>query len=308
MGRRPAAISDRIPHVGLAWAKATDLGRAWLEQLPRLVSECSEQWSLRLGEPFPYAYASLALPARPADGGEAVLKICFPHRESEHEGDALACWNGNGAVQLLAHDRGRWALLIERCRPGTHLRELEADAALDVIVGLLPRLWVSANAPFRPLAEEAAWWAGYLPDKWQRAGRPFEKALLDAAVGALRELPPTQGEQVLLHQDLHADNVLRAEREPWLVIDPKPLLGEREFGIAPLVRAYELGHSRSHVHRRLDRLTAELDLDRDRARAWALGQTLAWAWENDEPLPGHVETARWLLQAPPKRRAAATTA
>jgi streptomycin 6-kinase len=283
-----------LPHAGLAWARGSEAGRAWLDRLPRLLAECVERWSLRVGEPFPYAYASLAVPAALPDGGEAVLKLCFPHRESEHEGEALARWDGNGAVRLLDRDPERWTLLLERARPGTHLRELEPDAAIDVLAGLLPRLWVPAGEPFRPLADEAAWWAASLPAQWERAGRPFERPLLDAALAALRDLAPTQGEQVLLHQDLHAGNVLRAEREPWLVIDPKPLAGERAFGLAPIVRGGELGHSRRDVLHRLDRLSSELGLDRERARGWALGQTLAWAFENDRALPVHVETARWL--------------
>lgn len=281
-------------HPGLAWARRTEAGREWLERLPQLVSECAEQWSLELGEPFPCAFASLALPARQAGGRDAVLKICFPHRESEHEADALAVWAGEGAVRLLAHDRERWALLVERCRPGTHLRELESKAALDVMIGLLPRLWVPAGEPFRPLDEEAAWWTSYLPGTWEKAGRPFERELLDATLDALRALPGSQGEQVVVNQDLHADNVLAAEREPWLAIDPKPLVGEREFGIAGLVRAFELGHSRRGVLYRLDRLTAELGLDRERARLWALAQTVSWAFDS-EFLPAHAETARWLL-------------
>jgi streptomycin 6-kinase len=101
---------------------------------------------------------------------------------------------------------------------------------------------------------------------------------------------------VLLHQDLHADNVLHSEREPWLVIDPKPLTGEREFSLAPIVRSFELGHSPHAVRTRLDRLSAELGLDRDRARGWALAQTVAWSLDG-EYLPRHVETARWLLDA-----------
>jgi streptomycin 6-kinase len=285
------------PHAGLAWATRNEAGRAWLRELPRLVQECREQWSLELGEPFPYAYASLALPATSPDGEEAVLKVCFPDRESEHEADALERWDGNGAVRLLARDRDRSALLIERCRPGRALRELDPGRALGVIVGLLPRLWVAAGEPFRPLAEEAEWWRSDLPSRWERAGRPFERKLLDAALEALRDLPAIQGDAVLLHQDLHGDNVLEAEREPWLVIDPKPLAGEREFGLASVVRAYEFGHSERAVRSRLDRLTAELGLDRERARGWALAQTLAWAWENEEVLPRHVETARWLLDA-----------
>lgn len=163
------------------------------------------------------------------------------------------------------------------------------------MIGLLPRLWKPAAAPFRPLAEEAEWWFQYLPEKWERAGRPFERLLLDAALDALRALPPSQGEQILLHQDLHADNVLSSEREPWLVIDPKPLAGERELGIAALVRGDELGRGPRLVHHRLERLTYELGLDRDRARAWAIAQTLAWAFGDDDVIPEMVECAGWLL-------------
>ena len=283
------------PHPGLAWAERTEEGRAWLERLPRLLEECAEQWSLELGEPFPYAYVSLALAAQ-GPLGDAVLKISLPHRESEHEGDALERWNGAGAVRLLAQDRSRWALLMERCRPGTPLREEEPERALDVFVELLPRLWIPAGPSFRPLAEEAGWWAAGMQANWDRTGRPFERRLLEAALCALEELAPTQGEQVLLHQDLHADNVLRAEREPWLVIDPKPLAGDREFGLAPIVRSFELGHSERALRRRLDRLSAELSLDRDRARGWALAQTVAWSFDSDY-LAHHIETARWLLAA-----------
>jgi streptomycin 6-kinase len=103
---------------------------------------------------------------------------------------------------------------------------------------------------------------------------------------------------VLLHQDLHADNVLAAERVPWLVIDPKPLVGEREFAVAPIVRSFELGHSRRAVLDRLDRLTGELGLDPERARGWTIGQTIAWSIDSDFH-PTHAETARWLLEAAP---------
>jgi streptomycin 6-kinase len=290
----------RLPP-GLDWLRATKDGSAWLAEVPRLVQECAEQWSLRLDEPFPYAYASVALPAVRADGSDAVLKVGFPDRENEHEGDALAAWDGNGAVRLLERDRARRALLIERCRPGTSLAEVEPEKALALVLGLLPRLWLPGLAePFRPLAEEAAWWASRMRDRWEAAGRPFERSLVDAAVGALEELAPSQGEQVLLSQDLHGGNVLRAEREPWLAIDPKPLVGEREFGIAPLVRSVELGHSRRHVLSRLDRLTAELGLDPERARLWTVGQTIAWSVGSDYP-ETHVETVRWLLERRPGR-------
>jgi streptomycin 6-kinase len=270
--------------------------RVWLERVPRLVSECVDLWDLRLGEPYAAGAAGFTARAELPDGTPAVLKLIYPHREAEHEAAALQHLGGVGTVRLLAHDRERWALLLERCEPGTPVWQVGGDGALDVIVELLPRLWKPAGAPFRPLADEAAWWVEQLPGEWERAGRPVERALLDAGIDALRELPKSQDDQVLVHQDLHGENILAAQREPWLVIDPKPLVGEREFALAPVVRSFELGDTRRDVIRRLDRLSSELGLDRERARWWTIGQTLAWTFDSSY-LPRHVQTVRWLLEA-----------
>jgi streptomycin 6-kinase len=249
---------------------------------------------LTLGEPFSGGFASeLVVPVTTAEGEQAVLKVQHPHRESEHEAAALELWDGDGAIRLLDSDADEHALLLERCVPGTPLSSVGGEGALDVFVELLPRLWKPAGAPFRTLAAEAAWWADSLEETWERFARPFERRLLDAALEALQQLPPTQQQPVLLHQDLHGDNVLAAQREPWLTIDPKPLVGEREFGIAPIVRSRELGHSRSEVLGRFDRLVSELGLDRERARGWTVGQTIAWGFGH----PDHAEVARWLLEA-----------
>jgi streptomycin 6-kinase len=277
----------------LADAGLTHAG--WLERVPALVDECREIWGLSLGKPYQAGAAGYTVRTHLADRTAAVLKVIYPHRESEQEADALERWDGEGAVRLLTRNDAGTALLLERCEPGTYLSAAGADAALDVLIGLLPRLWKPGDG-FRPLADEAAWWLSYMPRHWEESGRPFERKLLDAAVDALTELRETQGEQVLLHQDLHAENVLAAAREPWLVIDPKPLAGEREFAAAPIVRGGELGHTKRDVLHRFDRLTSELGLDRERARGWAIGQSLAWAydveWHDD-----HLDVVRWLLEA-----------
>jgi streptomycin 6-kinase len=268
----------------------------WLERVPDLVATRRNEWGLQLGEPYQAGAAGYTVRAELADGTGAVLKIVYPHRESEHEADALEHWSGEGAVQLLARSDDGYALLLERCEPGTFLSEAGADKALDVLIGLLPRLWTAAGEPFHTLVDEAAWWVSYLPRHWDAVRPPYERRLLDAAVAALTELPPTQGDLVLLHQDLHAENVLAAEREPWLVIDPKPLVGEREFAIAPIVRSFELGRSRRDVLYRFDRVTSELGLDRERARGWTIGQTLAWSFDSAYSTQ-HLNTALWLLES-----------
>jgi streptomycin 6-kinase len=252
---------------------------------------------LTLGEPFAGGVAAeLVVPVTTVEGEQAVLKVQRPHRESEHEAAALELWDGNGAIRLLDSEPEEQVLLLERCVPGTPLSAAGGEAALDVFVELLPRLWKPAGAPFGTLAAEALWWSDSLEQTWERFGRPFERRLLDAALEALIELPRTQREQVLLHQDLHGDNVLAAQREPWLAIDPKPLVGERELGVAPIVRSRELGHSRRDVLQRFDRLVSELGLDRERARGWTIGQTIAWAFDGDVRQT-HADTARWLLEA-----------
>jgi streptomycin 6-kinase len=159
------------------------------------------------------------------------------------------------------------------------------------LIGLLPRLWKPATAPpFRTLADEAAHWAANLS-----ARRDLNPRLADAALDAIAHLATSQGEQVLLHQDLHGGNVLAAQREPWLVIDPKPLVGEREFGLAPIIRSLELGGGRRDVLRRLDHLTSELGLDRERARQWCIAQTVAWSVAEGD-VPDHVRVVEWLLE------------
>ena len=288
--KRP--VPDPLPE-GTRELVQHESGRVWLDQLPLFLDEVVERWQLTIGDAFPSASASLTLRAARVDGEPVVLKLQYPHREVEHEAAALAQWDGNGAVRLLAHDPDRHALLLELCEPGTPLFGLDQDPALEVLVELLPRLWQPSNRAFISLADEAAHWAATLPEMWARAGRPFERDLLDAALETTDELTATQGEQVLLHQDLHTGNVLSAACEPWLAIDPKPLLGEREFGLAPIVRGAELGHSREHVLHRLDRLTRELGLDRHRACGWTFVQTLAWSIDT-VVWTEMVEIAHWL--------------
>jgi streptomycin 6-kinase len=238
----------------------------------KLAAAVARDWGLRLGDPYPPGAAGYVVRAELADGTPAVLKLQHLHREDEQEADALERWGGDGAIRLLRRDDERHALLLERCEPGTPLSR-GGDDPLGVLIGLLPRLWKDPTG-FHTLADEVAHWA------------------LDGEIGELaRDLAATQGELVLVHQDLHGDNVLAAEREPWLVIDPKPLAAEREFAVAPIVRSFELGHSKRDALYRLDRLCAELGLDRERARSWTIVQTTAWGGERSVD---RSEVVEWL--------------
>jgi streptomycin 6-kinase len=235
------------------------------------------RWQLTLGEEFAAGAGGRVRRVTRADGAPAVLKIWHPHREALQEGDALERIDGDGAVRLLDRDDEQHALLLELCEPGAPLSTRPLPEAMDVLVELLPRIWKHADG-FHTLVDEIECWA----ELGELGGRELRLA---------RELASSQGELVLTHQDLHGDNVISAQREPWLVIDPKPLAAEREFQAAPILRSGELGHTKKQMLYRLDRLT-ELGLDRERMIAWTIVQTTAWS--EGATLPSHGAVLEWL--------------
>jgi streptomycin 6-kinase len=297
-------VAARIP-AGLGWWRTRQGGADRLQRLPRLVAECAERWELAVGAPFEPASIAWVAPVTRADGTPAVLKVNFPEPESEHEATAVAHWDGAGAVRLLAADAERRALLVERCEPGAQLWSVaDEEAANRAAAAVLRRLWRPApiEHPLRTLDAEARRWATELPARFERHGRPFERALLDRAAAWIDELLASPAEAVVLHQDLHGGNVLRAGRGPWLAIDPKPLVGDPAFDVASLLRDRrdELAVDPFPVRRmrrRLDQLSAELDLDRERMRRWAVVHALAWGMGEDEWFPEITACAAWLAEA-----------
>ena len=209
----------------------------WLAAtLPEAIQQSQELWSLTVGEPFqPGGQTAWVAPAHDRSGASLVLKVVWPHPEAAHEADGLRAWAGNGAVLLRAAKdfAGASALLLERCVPGYPLSD-RAEAEQDaVIVGLLQRLWIRPAAAhrFEPLQAMCELWATRFEQDAGIDGAGIDPGLVRAGIALFRELPASAADQVLLCTDLHAGNVLAAEREPWLVIDPKPYVGDRAYDV-----------------------------------------------------------------------------
>jgi streptomycin 6-kinase len=257
-------------------AREPDL-RDWIVDLPAEVARITELWSLRVGEPFqPGGQCAWVAPATDRSGADLVLKVGFgyPGGEERDEAAGLHAWAGNGAVRLHAActTRSTRALLIERCRPGTRLGEALSEPEQDEVVAtLLRQLWAETpgDYPFRPLAEMCDAWAAEFQTDYSAAS-PAERidpGLARAGTALLRELPGGADSAALLCTDLHGDNILAARRVPWLVIDPKPYLGDPAYDVV------------QHMLNCEERLTADpaglagrmahlAGVDADRVRQW----------------------------------------
>jgi streptomycin 6-kinase len=226
----------------LAGTAASEPGMAdWLAGLPEVIGDLAERWSLRVGEPFePGGQLAWVAPAVDPSGADLVLKVGFrfPGGEERDEAAGLRAFDGNGAVRLHAAQatRSTLALVVERCRPGTRLGDALPEPEQDLVVAaLLRQLWAQppGTYPFRQLADMCDAWAAEFEADYARAS-PAERIDLGVAragIALLRELPNTADRQVLLCTDLHGDNVLAAQRAPWLVIDPKPYLGDPGYDV-----------------------------------------------------------------------------
>jgi streptomycin 6-kinase len=288
----------------LSWWHAVPGGQQWLDRLPAIVETCAKRWSLTITEVLPGGNVALVVAVTRHDGSAAVLKVSFPDEESEHEADALAHWQGNGAVRVLERDDGCWALLLERVAPGTPLWEVDDDAeATTIASGVLRRLHSVPPArghPFRLLADVAARWAETIPEDWDATGRRYTRRLVDIATEACRTLGHHSPDDAVLHQDFHGGNVLRSGEDGWLVIDPKPLVGDPAFDAASLLRdrRWELGSPDDlpRLRRRLEVLADVTGFDRERMRLWGIVHALAWGVSGRKLEPDMVRCAELLAR------------
>ena len=237
MIRVPAKL--RVP----AYLRAsTDLGGparvAWLAALPGRVEELTVRWGLELGEPFePGGNCSWVAPGTDRERRDVVLKVAWQHTEALHEAEGLAALGGEGAVEVHAFEHlgdDTTAMLLERCRPGAELRGRPEPEQHVVVTELLRSVWsvdLPSDHPFRPLGVMADDWVMRAEARLAADPRRLDAGLAREGLALFRELSRTGPIGVLLFTDLHAGNVLSGERRPWLLIDPKPYVGDPHYDV-----------------------------------------------------------------------------
>ena len=260
-------------NVVVAWGAD---GQRWLDRLPALIADVTRDWDLELGRPYDLSF-NWVVPARCSDGVEAVLKLGPP--EAGHlmaEATALAAYGGHGAVRLLAHDHMRGALLLERAVPGTMARSVvpERDLVATAAIITVMRRLHSAGPASVGLSDVVERDRPSFVDHLRRypGDTPFPRRLVVRAAGLLEELSASATVRVVLHGDLHHDNVLRAQREPWLAIDPHGVVGDPGYEVGAMLynpdperRDPELA---ALMPARVEQLADGLGMPVDRVVAW----------------------------------------
>lgn len=276
-------------------------GERWLRELPSTVEACAARWSIKVGPPFLPLFYNYVAHATGADGARLVLKLCFPDDEAPTEREALRLFEGSGAARLLEADEERNALLLERLEPGTKLSDLcETDdegatsAAVSVMRSL--RRPVSEAHEFPSVAD---WGKGFARHRARHdaTSGPLPARIFDEAEALFRDLNASADEPVLLHGDLHQGNIIAAQRERWLAIDPKGIVGEAAYEVGALLRN-PIGQILAWpnlpriMERRIRQLSEELGFERERVRGWGLSQAmLAAVWSCED---GARDAGEWI--------------
>ncbi|MFI9117834.1 aminoglycoside phosphotransferase family protein [Streptomyces bikiniensis] len=266
------------PPQRLVRALGETYGRAvaaeWLERLPEHARAALDRGSLDAERvTAPGGRSSLVVLVRRSDDSPAALKVAPPFARPDREREALAHWNGWGAVRLI-EGVGEEGLLLERLQPEVSLRSLPEAKALLEAAGTVRKLWVEppADHGFESVAERTARQAGAMD---RHRGDAAAGDLTAAALAAREELVAGEAETVLLHGNFRQGKVLAGDRAPWLAVGPEPLVGERAYDLARLVRdrvedLVAASAGASAARRRMNKLADSLDVDRERLRGWTL--------------------------------------
>ncbi|MFC5528897.1 aminoglycoside phosphotransferase family protein [Cohnella yongneupensis] len=256
-------------------------GEAWLENFDELIRYCEQTWKLSIRHPYELSFNYVAAVLL-EDGTEAALKLSVPNKESRSEEQALRLFDGRGAARVIASEPDKGILLIEAVLPGYTLHKVQDDTeAMLAAARLMKRLWRPAPAEPHPFPKVERWTEGLARLRQANNGGTgsLPERLVALAETTFKQLLDTSGAPLLLHGDLHHGNILAGEREPWIAIDPKGVVGEAEYEVCSLMTNHLPDSGQLEVlRRRVNALSEALQLDRNRILKWAMSFGVLSAW------------------------------
>lgn len=255
-----------------------DVGKQWWQRLPQFLEHLARTRELTLLAPFEHLSFNYVLPVLSSKGEEWVLKVSVPHDEFAREIHALRHFNRRGSARLIDANPEEGWMLIERLLPGTRLVDvLDEKQAIPIAVGVMQRLWLPVTEPQLFISLEE--WLRSLKQLNTQASlqQLVSKKLRDFVISRAKELLSNQGKPVLLHGDLHHYNILQHQSE-WLAIDPKGIIGEREFELGAFLRnpfcVVESPTETKELARNLDWVIDLTAFNRERVLSWCIIQAI----------------------------------
>ena len=213
----------------------------------------------------------------------AMLKIAL-EKEEQRGCRLMAWWQSDGAARVLAEDGG--VLLLERATGPRSLaamaRSGQDDEATRILCEATSRLH-RHRAPLPPDLVPLTDWFEPLLQARDQGGVVAEGR--NVARGLLKH----RQEIVVLHGDIHHENVLDAGQRGWIVIDPKGLLGDRAFDFVNILRDPDESTALApgRFARQVEVIAEAAALDRTHLLRWTLAfASLSAVWilgDGDHP-------------------------
>lgn len=269
-----------------------DIGKIWLENLPNIIRKYEQEWKINCLSAFPLSY-NFVTSAKTHDGKSVVLKISFPNNpDLPLEYAVLNFYDGNGSIKVLNKDIENGVLLLEMAEPGTRVRDVSPDEKQisfasevikkmhrpvpDTIAGIFPTIldWAKVFDRHKTTFSSES---------------PIPSWMFDKAEQIFKEFPKDNKEVGLLHGDLHSDNILLSQRG-WLFIDPKGIVGEREFELGAYLRNPYYDYPKGSDYKKLQinrilQFSEELSFDKKRILDWSFACaviSLLWFLEDED--------------------------
>lgn len=252
-------------------------GKIWLNELPQIVSAISSRLDLRDLKEVKNLIYNYVLSGLQGDNA-IILKLGLDHEALNRESFALKCFAGYGVVKVLAEDKSM--LLLERAVPGASLKRYFPDReqeSIEIACSVMKKLH-QANIPATHNFPHIKDWLAALDKGW-----PIPEGYLKKAKKLRDQLLQTSEADVLLHGDLHHDNILQTTNN-WVVIDPKGVIGEPAYEVAAFIRnpmpeLLNRTDALNVMHNRVTRFSELLELPECRIIDWCFVQAvLAWVW------------------------------
>ena len=258
-------------------------GEKWLADLPRTLKLICIKWNLTLDDFFANLSFNFVAKCSDENGGKYVLKVGVQDEDSPllTEKNALEIFAGQGAVKVLRYEENLCAMLLERAIDGKTLSETcgeDYERAVEIAIAVLKKL--PRNPPDKTKFINLETWidglnravkAGFAPEKVAKAQRFFA------------ELIEPFADKILLHGDVHFDNILSAGREPFLLIDPKGLIGEIGYEIAVFLNdlagwTEHLPNRKKILESAIKNFSRNFNVSVENLRKWSFAFAVLSAW------------------------------